>query len=116
MRLILAALLVGLSGAAMAATTEPSGFPRDVESLRALDTQQLRIVRRASVQCWHSGQGGLGSKGPLTRACIITGAEGMIASLKDPVLKSFHDALPMHARYDENRSSYFWQRLIKNPA
>jgi hypothetical protein len=40
----------------------------------------------------------------------------MIASLKDPALKSFHDALPMHARYDENRPSYFWQRLIKNPA
>lgn len=116
MRLILAALLVGLSGAAVAATTEPAGFPRDADSLRALDTQQLRIVRRASVQCWHSGQGGLGSKGPITRACIINGSEGMIASLKDPALKSFHDALPMHARYDENRPSYFWQRLIKNPA
>ena len=115
MRLILAALLVGLTGAAVAATTEPAGFPRDAASLRALDTQQLRIVRRASVQCWHSGQGGLGSKGPVTRACIITGSEAMIASLKDRALKSFHDALPLHARYDENRPAYFWQRLVKNP-
>lgn len=115
MRLIMAALLVALSGAAHAATPAPSGFPRDIESLRTLDSQQLRIVRRAGVQCWHSGQGGLGSKGAITRACIINGSEAMIASLKDPALKSFHDALPMHARYDEYRPAYFWQRFLKNP-
>lgn len=115
MRLIMAALLVALSCAAYAATPAPSGFPRDVESLRVLDSQQLRIVRRAGAQCWHSGQGGLGSKGPITRACIINGSEGMIASLKDPALKSFHDALPMHARYDEYRPAYFWQRLVAQP-
>jgi hypothetical protein len=114
-RLIMAALFLALSGAAFAATTAPSGFPRDAVSLSALDTQQLRIVRRAGAQCWHSGQGGLGAKGPITRACIITGSEAMIASLKDPALKSFHDALPMHARYDEYRPAYFWQRLVKNP-
>ena len=51
MRLILAALLVGLSGAALAATTESAGFPRDADSLRTLDSQQLRIVRRAGAQC-----------------------------------------------------------------
>lgn len=113
MRLIMAMVFLGLTGAALASTPEPTGFPRDVNSLRALDSQQLRIVRRAGAQCWHSGQGGLGVKGPVARACIINGTEGMIASLKDPVLKSFHDALPMHARYDEYRPAYFWQRLVE---
>ncbi len=113
MRLIMAMVFLGLTGAALAATPEPTGFPRDVDTLRSLDAQQLRIVRRAGAQCWHSGQGGLGTKGPIARACIINGTEGMIASLKDPVLKSFHDALPMHARYDEYRPAYFWQRLVK---
>jgi hypothetical protein len=115
MRSLLIALLLSTTGAAIAGVPAVSGFPRDPASLSALDSQQLRIVRRAGAQCWHSGQGGLGSKGAITRACIINGSEGMIASLKDPALKSFHDALPMHARYDENRPSYFWQRLVNNP-
>jgi len=115
MRSLLVALLLSTTGAAIASVPAVSGFPRDPVSLSALDSQQLRIVRRAGAQCWHSGQGGLGAKGPITRACIITGSEAMIASLKDPALKSFHDALPMHARYDEYRPAYFWQRLVATP-
>lgn len=97
------------------AASETPGFPRDAESLRVLDSQQLRIVRRAGAQCWHAGQGGFGAKGPVARACVMNGTEGMIASAKDPVLKSFHDALPLHARYNEYRPAYFWQRLVQTP-
>lgn len=112
-----ASLTIALLFAAIAAQAAPAagGFPRDAESLRALDSQQLRIVRRAGAQCWHAGQGGFGARGPIARACVINGTEGMIASAKDPVLKSFHDALPMHARYNEYRPAYFWQQLVQPP-
>jgi len=29
------------------------------------------------------------------------------------VLKAFSDALPMHARYNEYRPAYYWQRLVE---
>jgi hypothetical protein len=109
--LMIAALLLG-SGAAFAATSEPSGFPRDTDSLRSLDNQQLRIVRRAGALCWHSGEGGFGGQGIVGRACVINGTEGAIASQKDPVLKAYSDALPMHVRYDEFRPAFYWQRLV----
>lgn len=114
MRLALMSLLILLSGVALAgaATQEPSGFPRDEASLRQLDNHQLRIVRRAGAQCWHVGQGGFGSKSAVSRACVMNGTEAMLASKKDPVLRAFSDALPMHVRYDENRASYYWQRWI----
>ena len=43
----------------------------------------------------------------------MNGTEAMLANLKDPVLKAFSDALPMHVRYDEYRASYYWQRLVE---
>jgi hypothetical protein len=89
-----------------------SGFPRDAASLRQLEEQHLRIVRRASAQCWHAGQGGFGARGPVARACVINAVEAALAARKDEILKAYSDALPMNVRYNENRPAYYWQRLV----
>jgi hypothetical protein len=92
--------------------TGKSGFPRDAASLRHLDAEQLRIVRRASAQCWHAGQGGFGARGPVSRACVMNATEAALAARKDDILKAYSDALPMNVRYNENRPALYWQRLV----
>lgn len=105
-------LVAGLAVAAASAATQPAGFPRDEVSLRALDSQQLRIVRRAGAQCWHSGEAGFRSRGVRSRACVIGATEGAIRGLDDAQLQAFHQALPFNARYDEYRPALYWQRLV----
>jgi hypothetical protein len=122
--LLITTLMTGalvLSGRASAGAdigddpTGKSGFPRDAASLRQLDAEQLRIVRRASAQCWHAGQGGFGGRGPVARACVMSATEGALAARKDEILKAYSDALPMNVRYDRNRPSLYWQRLVIYP-
>jgi hypothetical protein len=115
MRSLLFAFSLGL--ASIAAATEPvayqpGGFPRDVASLRALDNAQLRIVRRAGAQCWHFGDGGFRVRSARSRACIIGQTEGAIRNSDDAALAAYHNALPFHARYDEYRPAYYWQRMV----
>ncbi|MFN9356775.1 MAG: hypothetical protein ACK6A4_08180 [Alphaproteobacteria bacterium] len=113
-----ATLLPGSTGVARAGAdvgddpTGKSGFPRDAASLRHLAGEQLRIVRRASAQCWHAGQGGFGARGPVARVCVMNTTEAALAARKDEILKAYSDALPMNARYNENRPATFWQRLV----
>lgn len=114
------ALLIGLAAAfslgvaaAEPVAYQPGGFPRDEASLRALDNAQLRIVRRAGALCWHSGHFGFRSRGAVSRACIIGETESAIANTHDPVLMAYHKALPFHARYDEYRPGYYWQRMVQ---
>jgi hypothetical protein len=113
MRSLLIGLLVLTSGVAAANVPAVNGFPRDPDSLRALDSAQLRLVRRAGAQCWHHGQGGFGARDVVARACVMNGTEAMLSFAKDPVLKSFSDALPINARYNEYRPAYYWQRLVE---
>jgi hypothetical protein len=108
-------LAAGLSASVASAEPvayQPGGFPRDEVSLRELDSQQLRIVRRAGAQCWHSGEGGFSSRGVRSRACVISGTDGAIRTSDNPALMAFHQALPFNARYDEYRPAYYWQRLV----
>ena len=91
---------------------QPGAFPRDAVSLRDLDSQQLRIVRRAGAMCWHSGDGGFRSRGVRSRACVIGTTDSAIRSSDNPALQAFHQALPFFARYDEYRSAHYWQRLV----
>lgn len=117
MRTILfaAALSVAmLSPAAFAtpASYQPGAFARDEVSLRALDSQQLRIVRRAGAQCWHSGEGGFRSHSAVSRACVIGQTNSAISNSNDEALIAYHNALPFFARYDEYRPGYYWQRLV----
>ena len=107
-----AALVLGATASAEPVAYQPGGFPRDEVSLRALDSAQLRVVRRAGAQCWHSGEGGFRSRGVASRGCIIGQTESAIANSEDPALQAFHKALPFFARYDEYRAAYYWQRLV----
>jgi hypothetical protein len=108
----LAALVLGSVAWAEPVAYQPGGFPRDEVSLRALDNAQLRIVRRAGAQCWHSLEGGFGSRSVQARGCIIGQTESAVRSSEDAALVSYHNALPFHARYDEYRPAYYWQRMV----
>ena len=108
----LAALVVGSAVSAEPVAYQPGGFPRDEVSLRALDNAQLRIVRRAGAQCWHSLEGGFRSRGVASRGCIIGQTESAITNSGDTALQAFHKALPFSARYDQYRPAYYWQRLV----
>lgn len=116
MRAIVTAVFVAAAFVGSAAAQTPgdqtAAFPRDEASLRDLDSQQLRIIRRAGAQCWHSGQGGFMSRSPQSRACIISGAEQAINSSDNPALQAYHNALPFNARYNEARPAFYWQRMI----
>lgn len=118
MRTILFAAVVSAAacfGANASPAPDAGAFPHDKAALRDLDSQQLRIVRRAGAMCWHSGEGGfLNPRGPRARACIISLTESAIRNSDDPVLQAYHQALPFHARYDEYRPGYYWQRLVSN--
>jgi hypothetical protein len=112
---LLAAALVGsfAAGAAEPVAYQPGAFPRDEASLRDLDNRQLRIVRRAGAQCWHSGEGGFRSRGTASRACIISLTEHAISDSEDQPLQAYHNALPFRARYDQYRPAYYWQRFVE---
>lgn len=109
---VLSFLTFGAAAMAEPAAYQPGGFPRDEVSLRDLDAQQLRIVRRAGAQCWHSGDGGFASHSVRSRGCIIGQTDSAIATSDNTALQAFHQALPINARYDENRPAYYWQRLV----
>jgi len=64
----------------------PAAFPRDEASLRDLDSRQLRIVRRAGAQCWHSGEGGFRSPSARSRGCVISTTESAMRSSDSPAL------------------------------
>jgi hypothetical protein len=86
-------------------------LPHDAVSLRALDNAHLRIVRRARALCWH---GGFGSRSAVTRACIIGETESAVRNSNDPVLQAYHQQLPFHAKYNEYRPAFYWQRLVQS--
>lgn len=109
---LVAAALVG-SAAAAPVAYQPGGFPRDEVSVRDLDGRQLRIVRRAGAQCWHSGQGGFRSRSASARACVIGLTENAIGDADDASLIAYHNALPFHIRYNEYRPAYYWQRFVQ---
>mgnify|MGYP001330823332 CR=1 FL=1 len=116
MRALIVAMSLALAGAAAA---EPVAYqpadvlPHDAVSLRALDNAHLRIVRRARALCWHSGPFGFSSGSASQRACIIGETESAIANSKDPMLKAYHKYLPFHAKYNEYRPAFYWQRLVQ---
>ena len=113
--LIAASLAAGL-GAAAAATPvayQPGGFPRDADSLSVLDSVQLRIVRRAGAQCWHSLEGGFRSRSATARACVISLTENAVRTSENEPLQAYHNALPFTARYNEYRPAYYWQRFVQ---
>lgn len=113
MRALIVAVSLALAGAVAAdpVAYQPADvLPHDANSLRALDNAHLRIVRRARALCWH---GGAFRGGAASRACVIGETESAIANSKDPVLQAYHKYLPFHARYNEYRPGFYWQRLVQ---
>lgn len=113
MRALIVAISLAFAGAAAAdqvAYQPADALPHDAVSLRALDNAHLRIVRRARALCWH---GGSFRGGAASRACVIGETESAIANSKDPVLKAYHKYLPFHAKYNEYRPAFYWQRLVQ---
>ena len=110
--IIVALLALGLSGVAVAssAVRDVSVLPRDAATLQELDSQQLRIVRRASALCRGTGVGGGGSL--QIRACVMGLADRSVTETKSDVLLAFHNAIPFNVRYDEFRQDAYWQRLV----
>ncbi len=116
MRALIVAVALAVAGAAAAAdqvSYGPGLLPHDAPALRALDNAQLRIVRRARALCWHAGPFGFSSGSAATRACIIGETESAVANSNDAVLQAYHKQLPFHAKYNEYRPAFYWQRLVQ---
>ena len=109
------AAILGLSIQAQA--SEPKAYdtnalPRDEASLSALDSKQLRIVRRATNQCDVSDPGFVARQNAAFRPCVVGLVDHAIATSDDPVLQAYHAALPFNARYDRWRPRYYYQQLL----
>ena len=103
--------------AAEPAAYDTSALPHDEASLSKLDSQQLRLVRRATNLCDATDPFFVARMNPARRPCVISGVDNAVATSDDPALKAYHAALPFNARYDRYRASYYWQQLaIKPPA
>ena len=115
MRALIVAMSLAVAGAAAAdeVAFSPGVLPHDAPALRALDNAQLRIVRRARALCWHGGQFGFSSGSATQRACIIGETESAVANSHDDVLQAYHKQLPFHAKYNEYRPAFYWQRLVQ---
>jgi hypothetical protein len=115
MRALIVAVSLAVAGAAAAdqVAYSPSALPRDAASLRAVDNAHLRIVRRARALCWHSGPFGFSGGSAAARACIIGETESAVRNSGDPVLQAYHQQLPFHAKYNEYRPAFYWQRLVQ---
>ncbi len=116
MRALIVAVSLAFAGAAAAdqVAYQPADvLPHDAVTLRALDNAHLRIVRRARALCWHGGLFGFSSGSASQRACIIGETESAVANSKDPMLQAYHKYLPFHAKYNEYRPAFYWQRLVQ---
>ena len=116
--LLLIAALLGFSMQAQAA--EPQAYdnalPRDEASLSALDSKQLRLVRRATTMCDVTDPAFVAASNPARRPCVVAEVDRAVASSDDPALQAFHAALPQNVRYDRYRPDYYWQRMaLKTP-
>jgi hypothetical protein len=119
MRLLMLATAAALVIATPALAQQPlapptfSGPPTE-EFLRELDTQQLRIVRRAVRGCPSNNLGAKSIKSERD-PCVIASSDKAVADSGNPDLQAFHRALPDSERYDENRSSTVWMGWAVKP-
>lgn len=89
-------------------------LPRDEVSLRELNSQQLRIVRRASRLCASSPVAVIR---PKRNPCVFLLADKAVADSGNPALVAFHWVLPAYERYDEYRMDTDWRAfLVEIPA
>ena len=93
------------------AAYDTSALPHDEASLSALDSKQLRLVRRAANQC-DTTDPIFAARLNSRRPCVIGSVDRAVATSDDPALQAYHAALPLNVRYDQYRAGYYWQRLV----
>jgi hypothetical protein len=82
------------------------------EQLSTLNTEHVRIVRQAQRACatnLHRGFARHNHRNP----CVISDVERHVRSLDRPVLRRFHEQLPVQYRYDAHRSLNNVTRFFK---
>ena len=112
--LLIAAVVFGLTVPAFAEEPRPYDarlLPHDEAGLKALDHQQLRIVRRTTAQCDATEPFFVRARAT-QRPCIIGGVDHAIETSGDEALMAYHAALPFSVRYDRFRSSYYYQQIL----
>ncbi len=75
--------------------------------LRQLDNAQLKLLRRAIQGCPSSTTGRAVIR-PERNPCVTSSTDKAVADSGDEDLLSFHEALRVSDRYDENRTSAAW--------
>lgn len=112
-RLILSMFaLVSLIHVALADGAPAFSQPMSESSLRQLDNEQLRIVRRA-IQTCPTVAAGRNIIRPERNPCVTASTEKAIADTQDADLQAFHKALRQSERYDENRTAASWMAWLK---
>ncbi|MFM9862590.1 MAG: hypothetical protein ACKVRO_03185 [Micropepsaceae bacterium] len=102
----------GFATAALADQLPRPMFDQDMneQSLRELDNDQLRLLRRAIRGCAGSAAGvAIRAK---RNPCVTASTDRAVEDSGSDDLASFHFALPENQRYDENRSSTVWRTWL----
>ena len=112
MRMRFVAAVIAFSALGIvAASADPvvydPALPRDSESLSALNLKQLIVVQEAAQACRGVGR---------SIACIMMQVDSVVSQSNDPALKAFNAALPMQARYNQDRPASYWQLMVKETA
>ncbi len=102
----------GVASAAVADQIPRPEFDRVMteQSLRELDNDQLRLLRRAIRGC--AGSAGSVAIRAKRSPCVIASTDRAVEDSGSDDLESFHFALPQSQRYDENRSSTVWRAWL----
>lgn len=113
MRLLMLATAAAIALAAPAVAQQPLApptfsAPPTEQFLRDLDTEQLRIVRRAARGCPTTTTTPAKSIRAERDPCVIASTDKAVADSGDPDLQAFHRALPDSERYDEQRPATVW--------
>jgi len=108
MRMLLLASIAVLPFAPIAEAQVPSFSQAPTEEfLRALDAEQLEILRTALRSC-----GRVGARRVDRDPCVIVRTDEGISQAGNPDLQAFHQRLVPRDRYDETRSSVAWRNWV----
>ena len=94
------------------AFAQPSGrdpLPHNEGALQELNSEQLRMVRRASRLCAQQLPVPIKAE---RNPCVISSTDNAIRDSGDSALQAFHWALPDNERYDEYRADTTWRAFL----
>jgi len=108
--IILTGVALLMAAPAFAQPYHRDPLPHNERALQQLNTEQIRILRRASRIC---SQPGLSMPIKAERnPCVISNTDKAIEDSDDPALIAFHFALPDNERYDEYRNDTTWRAFL----